>query len=718
MATLEKIRSKSVFLIIVIGVALLAFIIGDALTNSRNILGDHTTVAKVGGTKIDYTDYLRQRETLNNKYEEARRQNPDQMANFDMQLLPQMALDQLIQETVLNNASDKAGIRSSANLLRYYMLENPRNQNVMELMQSLQGAGIAAQTPAQAYDIIFNPKRNGLTDAQVEPLQRAWLAAEKETETQIRQMIYQRLLMGTVRSNELDRKALYNDYVTTQQVDMAYLPFGNLTEKEYPVSEKDLKAAYEKEKKLFAVDQDTRDIAFIAVTVNPSDADRKACSALADQTVKYMSENPGALSKEIKKEGVSLSHHALRASDIPAGALKDFVVSGTGADSVSTNNNVALVNMGVGGFTVVRRGTTTTAIDSIQLNIVSTATEDLGKKVMAALNGGLKADSLINRYSTDSVSSQLNQWIPLYTADGATNAISTQQLDSLRNAGGRFIALQSGPQGALLAQVVKQNAPVTIYDYEEASYVLGPSNATMSAEREKLEKFLATNNDAQKFIAAATKAGYSLQEYTVTASTPAIPRFQGMNQYYPDSRQVMRWIMIDAEENTVSHIYESKNPTSPVLYAAAVKYIYDDFKPMRNNDVRTYLSDKIRREKAGDKLAQKFSKNTQSLQSAAGAMGVNVTNIPSFRFGHNAGVNDAAVTGKISGTQANKKVILAKGLDGIYVYQVMGTKKENFPFNDQMYEQQYNQLINMDWISMLIGTGKVKNNIYKFEGGD
>lgn len=718
MATLEKIRSKSVFLIIVIGVALLAFIIGDALTNSRNILGDHTTVAKVGGTKIDYTDYLRQRETLNNKYEEARRQNPDQMANFDMQLLPQMALDQLIQETVLNNASDKAGIRSSANLLRYYMLENPRNQNVMELMQSLQGAGIAAQTPAQAYDIIFNPKRNGLTDAQVEPLQRAWLAAEKETETQIRQMIYQRLLMGTVRSNELDRKALYNDYVNTQQVDMAYLPFGNLTEKEYPVSEKELKAAYDKEKKLFAVDQNTRDIAFIAVTVNPSDADRKACSALADQTVKYMSENAGALSKELKKEGVSLNHHALRASDIPAGALKDFVVSGTGADSVSTNSNVALVNMGVGGFTVVRRGTVTTAIDSIQLNIVSTATEDLGNKVMAALNGGLKADSLINRYSTDSVSSQLNQWIPLYTADGATNAISTQQLDSLRNAGGRFIALQSGPQGALLAQIVKQNAPVTIYDYEEASYVLGPSDATMSAERDKLEKFLATNNDASKFIAAATKAGYSLQEYTVTASTPAIPRFQGMNQYYPDSRQVMRWIMIDADENTVSHIYESKNPTSPVLYAAAVKYIYDDFKPMRNNDVRTYLSDKIRRQKAGDKLAQKFSKNTQSLQSAAGAMGVNVTNIPSFRFGHNAGVNDAAVTGKIAGTQANKKVILAKGLDGIYVYQVMGTKKENFPFNDQMYEQQYNQFINMDWISMLIGTGKIKNNIYKFEGGD
>ena len=46
MATLEKIRSKSVLLIVVIGVALLAFIVGDALTNSRNLFGDHTTVAK------------------------------------------------------------------------------------------------------------------------------------------------------------------------------------------------------------------------------------------------------------------------------------------------------------------------------------------------------------------------------------------------------------------------------------------------------------------------------------------------------------------------------------------------------------------------------------------------------------------------------------------------------------------------------------------------
>ena len=146
MATLEKIRSKSVFLIVVIGVALLAFIVGDALTNSRNILGDHTTVAKVGSTKIDFTEYQRKREELNNQLEEARRNNPAQFANFDTQVLPEMALEQLMQEAIILDAADKAGVRSSGNLLRYYMLENPRNPEVMNLVRQLNASGLSVQT--------------------------------------------------------------------------------------------------------------------------------------------------------------------------------------------------------------------------------------------------------------------------------------------------------------------------------------------------------------------------------------------------------------------------------------------------------------------------------------------------------------------------------------------------------------------------------------------
>ena len=708
MATLEKIRSKSVFLIVVIGVALLAFIVGDALTNSQNIFGDRTTVAKMGGAKIDITQYQRKREELNNQLEEARRNNPQQFANFDTQVLSEMAIEQLMQEALVLNAADKAGIRSSGNALRFYMLENPRNPEVMKIVQQLNASGLSVQTPQQAYEVIFNPQRNGMTAAQMEPFQRAWLAAEKATDKIVKQQIYQRLVVGSVRANDLDKKAMYDDYVATSNVDVAFLPFGNLDEKTYPVTEQEIKDRYNKDKGEFMVDEPTREISFIAVNIAPSQADQKASKELAAKTVAAL--NSGAqLPKEIKKEGVNVPRRALRAADLPAN-VKEIV---TGA-----SDSARVVYDNIQGFEIVRIVAREAKVDSIQLNVISTASDAIGKRVLAAVNSGLAADSVAKRFPADSVATQLNQWIPLFTAQGETNALPKAQLDTLRAAGGKFVALQQGPQGMLLAQIVKQNAPVTVYEYDEALYTLTPSQKTKADERAKFEKFLGANNTAEKFNANAAKAGYNLQNFSVTSSTPAVPRFQGMDQYYPESRQVVRWVMIDGEKGEVSHIYNNNDPTRPAMYAVAIDDAYDDYAPVTNKGVHDMLAQRVRADKAGDKLVKQYSSKTQSLQSAAQAMGVQVRNIPSFRFGRNAGVNDPEVVGMIAGAKADKKVVITKGADGVYVYQVTGQKKENFPYNEQMYDQQYYQLVSPDLIKMIQGTDKVKNNIYKFEGGE
>lgn len=711
MATLEKIRSKSVFLIVVIGVALLAFIIGDALTNSQNIFGERTTVAKVGNTKIDITDYQRKREELNNQLEEARRQNPAQFANFDTQVLAEMALDQLMQEKMVINAAEKAGVRSTGNLLRYYMIENPQSQEVMNIVRQLNASGLSVQTPQQAYEVIFNPKRNGLTDADVEPFQRIWLNAEKEMSQTLKGMVYQRLLAGTVKANELDKKALYNDYVATSNVDYAFLPFGVLDPKEYPVSKEELKKAYDEKKGLFKVDEATKDVSFISVSIAASADDRANARQLAQQTVTSLRDSAGQLSKQIKKEGVSMAHHSVRASDLPSGMIKEFVTS-------APKDSVKLISENLQGFTVVRVGKRTEAVDSIQLNFVSAATEGLGKKVMAELNAGLPIDSLYSKFGADSVAFQSEQWLTLYTADGPTNALTNEMIDSLRNNAGRYITLQAGPQGVAMAKLVKQNAPVAIYDYDEATYVLGPSVKTVNEERAKLEKFLLENKTAADFTKNAEKAGFTVQKFSLTQSTPAIPRMMGMNSYYPDSRQVVRWVMIDGEDGEVSHIYESKDAINPAIYAVAIDRSYDEYVPLSNPDVNAMLTNEVRASKAGDKMVEKYGKKTQSLQSAAQAMGVEVRNLPSFRFGANGGVSDSEVTGRIAGTKADKKVAIMKGDNGVYVYQVNGNNKESFPYNEQMYEQQYYQLVNPNLLDMIKGDQKVKNSIYKFEAGE
>ena len=58
MATLEKIRSKAALLVVVIGLALLAFIIGDFLNSGQSFfMMNQNKVATVNGTDIGVEKY-------------------------------------------------------------------------------------------------------------------------------------------------------------------------------------------------------------------------------------------------------------------------------------------------------------------------------------------------------------------------------------------------------------------------------------------------------------------------------------------------------------------------------------------------------------------------------------------------------------------------------------------------------------------------------------
>jgi peptidyl-prolyl cis-trans isomerase D len=524
MATLEKIRRRSVLLLIIIAVALLAFIVGDALTNSRNIFGNRTTVAEVGGTKIDYMDYQNKRSELNDRLEQQRKYNPN-MQNYDSQMLAQAALQELVGETLLSQAVDKLGIVVTGDQLRFYMLENPINQNLGTLIQQLNASNIAVQTPEQAYKAIFQPQTVGKTDADMAGFKNYWLQLENETKTLVAQQSYVRLLQGTFVANDLDKKLIQEGYATVSDITYAMVPYGQLDEKKYPVSDADIKAAYDRDKNRYRVDEPTKTISFINVAVAPSQKDLEASQKLALKTVAELAGN-GTLSKETKKAGVTIARQQLRGVDIKEQNIKDFVAT-------ATADTVRIISNDIKGFTAVKMGSRTAERDSIKLNIVAVAGKTLPAKVLAQLNGGLAIDSVAKKFSADSVNVTKEQWFPLFTAQGRTD-FPQNYLDSLAVAGGRYIALDATDEGTVYAKIVEEKAPVTIYEYDLVTYNLQPSNTTMQEAQSKLNKFLETNNTAAKFVANAAKAGYTVSTYDVSQSTPAIPIFEGMNQYLPD----------------------------------------------------------------------------------------------------------------------------------------------------------------------------------------
>ncbi|MDE6295192.1 MAG: SurA N-terminal domain-containing protein [Muribaculaceae bacterium] len=710
MATLEKIRSKSGLLLVVIFAALLAFILGDAITNGRNLFGNQSTVAKIGSQKIDYLDYQRKREELSQQLEEARKQNPQQYASFDVQRLPQMAVNQLISEMLLQDGVKSLGLQASPEQLRQFLFNSNPSPEVITIVRQLQGLGVNITSVEQAHEVIFNPKNSGLSQSQVEPLQAMWLQVEKQAAQQIVQQNYVQLLAGTIQANDLDKKALYNDYIAMSNVSVAYRPYGKVDEKKYPVTDAEINKAYEEDKYMFRVEEPTKEISFVAVNVSPSDADMAAANKLAVQTAEALRDTAG-LTKELRKEGINVERRTLKAANLPGGAVKEFVTS-------APYDSVSVVSNNLRGFTVVKMGRRYTDLDSIQLNLVTVVGNALPAKVMASLNSGLPMDSLVKKYSADSVMVQSEQWLTLYNDKGRTNELPQAQLDSLRAASGRFIKLMSTGDGALLAQLAKTGAPVEVYDYEVVEYALQPSAKTIEEAREKLEKFLADNKTAADFSKNAGAAGYNLQNFQLTQSSDAVPRMPGYTMYYPDSRQVVRWVMIDGKPGQVSHVYQSNDMQQPMLYAAAVNSAYDEFVPVTNTEVKDYLTEKIRNSKAGDEMLKQYQPKAGSIASVAAAMGVEPRHIEQFRFGPRSGVNAPKVIGMIAGGKADKKVVLVKADDGVYAYVINGRQNEKLAYDAATYEQQYRQMINPQLDAMLRGAKKIKNNVYKFEAGD
>ena len=103
MATLEKIRNKSVLLFVIIVVALLAFILGDFLTSGRTYFGSPTTVAKAGGVTVEYQDYQ-------NRLAQAGEQLRNQGRDYSNDQLAQNVVSGLVAEQLLKKEYKELGI--------------------------------------------------------------------------------------------------------------------------------------------------------------------------------------------------------------------------------------------------------------------------------------------------------------------------------------------------------------------------------------------------------------------------------------------------------------------------------------------------------------------------------------------------------------------------------------------------------------------------------
>jgi peptidyl-prolyl cis-trans isomerase D len=120
MSVLSSIRSRAGLLVAVIGIALLAFILGDIFTSGRSIFSSReTNVAVVGGEDISYLEFEHKvQEVLGQQLNQMKRSNPN--ATLDENTTDELVKDtwtRTINEKLFNHEFDKIGVTVSGDEL-------------------------------------------------------------------------------------------------------------------------------------------------------------------------------------------------------------------------------------------------------------------------------------------------------------------------------------------------------------------------------------------------------------------------------------------------------------------------------------------------------------------------------------------------------------------------------------------------------------------------
>ena len=661
MATLEKIRQRKKILAIVIGAALLAFIIEVGI-EAWGRSGGNSAAAIVGNEKIDIMHFSKEVEKA---AAEAQQNNQDQV---DPAVRQQQVLDDMINEKLLEKEYESLGITVSDKEISELMIGKNAAPAVVQFAQQ-----VGAKSPLDLYEFIKNPDKQGVQKSQVAELENQWNKLQDDIVKQYKFAKLQNLMAGCMQANDLDRAQLAEEGAVTNVLTFAKKDYSSLPDDKYTVSDEELKAEWEKMKFMFKLDEEARAIHFIAVDIAPSAEDIAAANKIADAA--YLALQKGRGVDSVRLLGtVHIDSTIVTKDKLPA-KVRDFFAGaeiGTVRRDTTTGEHhqmYKLINKQV-------------SIDSVMLSYVSVQGDaKMQKTVMDQLNAGKSLDELKKAYP-QKVDGKQGEWQRLYgIADSLKNKVGNAAI-------GTYFVYNSADQGAILMKVDEKKAPKLFYTLATISYDAYASTKTSDTLRDKFQDFLNKNKTAKDFKENAAKAGYNAIDAIVTPSSPQLtsPYTRGIK----DTRKAVKWVF-DNKKDMVSPIFSDNNN---VLVAVSVDDIYKDgYLPYTFEQGKQMLTQRVRNSKKGDALMKQYKGKANDINGYAALMGSKVdtarvafSGMSDPKLGQEPGLVGRIATAKPGTLQGPWK-----GENAVIVYQIVKQEKEERKPSKEELDNRYAQ---------------------------
>jgi len=655
MATIQRIRQRSGLLVVVVFVALIAFLLGDLFrSGGSKFFGDPNVIGTVNGRDIT-------RQELSQGMEELRAGNPEQYANTTSIQLANFVWNNIVTEELLSAELSAAGMSVSEQEIYFDIITNPN------IRQNFAGAnGQFDENMFKSY--IAQVRDNRDASEQSVEMWTQWLSFERAVANQAQNFKYTNAIEKAIFMPAGLAETEINRGDAQHPAQYVYVPYIDVNEDEINVSDEDAKRYFNAHKEDFS-QEEGRNIEFINFPLAPSESDREGVRAeLASLSFEWLN---------VEDDSVFVNQHSDVRFQSEYYTTTELV--GTGLDTLVDGESVGFqkgpIDLG-GAFAVVKLVDRKTVPDSVKARHIlipfagatradASVTRNpqeakvLADSLFAYLEGNPSAfESVSEAFSSDVVAKEKGGDLG-YFSRGSMAKPFENFCFFRKNGSMGVVPTQFGWH---VIQVTDQKGANDVYKIGQIIREILPSDETIQTLYNQASGYAAEAQTAEDYRALATEKGFFLR--------PArnLGRFEEVVSGLGTARRVVRWAWDDdREEGNIGLLENDGNGYVVVVLTDKLEEGTSSFEMVQAQCLEAAKKD-AKKALVLERL-ENASAGAATIEAVATAAGKEVRTL-SFRISqfNISGVgNEAKVVGTICGLEPGTLSPVILGENGAFV---------------------------------------------------